>query len=367
MSVLILTLLGTIYYQHRKSLMLSQHRLAMQLQSESYLPTLRQWMQGDVKAFPRDLAYATALYDVGGKMVASHLQSPVVDLKEPIGKQEGYIHFVMLLSSYEMGDLYLVLETRDDGLWFKDAMRNALVFGALLFTVLLLVGFYLSKLFLRPMKEAIALLDDFIKDTTHELNTPVSAIVSNIEMIETEGLDDKTAKKINRIAIGARTISTIYDDLTYLVLNHELAVSNEPVDMAKLITERLEYFHTRCVQKRLSVEAALNEGVVVIMDRTKATRLIDNLLSNAIKYNRVGGNIFVQLNNRELKIRDTGRGIPGEKLQKVFERYQRADTTVGGFGIGLNIVAMIAKEYGIGIDVDSKEGEGTAITLLWPV
>ncbi|MDX1295530.1 MAG: HAMP domain-containing sensor histidine kinase, partial [Sulfurimonadaceae bacterium] len=167
-------------------------------------------------------------------------------------------------------------------------------------------------------------------------------------------------------AIAARTISTIYDDLTYLVLNHKVAVKDEPVDINALITERLEYFQTRYEQKRLEVEFRAEEAVTVMIDRNKAARLIDNLLSNAIKYNRIGGSIAIRSSREVLRITDTGKGIPEEKIQRVFERYQRADESVGGFGIGLNIVAMIAKEYGIGIDMESEEKKGTAITLQWP-
>ena len=366
MSVMILALLGAIYYQYRKDLMLSEHRLSMQLQSETYIPKLRLWLKEGRSVIPEDLAYAAALYDKEGRALGAYLEDPVFNLREPISLSNGYIHYVIPLASYELGDYFLVFETRDDGLWFKETLHTLLLFGGALFAALTLVGFYLSRLFLKPMKEAIKLLDDFIKDTTHELNTPVSAIVSNIEMIDTAPMDEKGARRINRIAIAARTISTIYDDLTYLVLNHSVAVRDEPLDLKLLTEERLEYFQTRYEQKQLRVTLHPEGELEVVMDRNKAARLIDNLLSNAIKYNRVGGSIDITLASGRLRIRDTGRGIPEEKIQKVFERYQRADESVGGFGIGLHIVAMIAHDYGIAIDVESKEGEGTAISLQWP-
>ncbi len=366
MSVLILALLGAIYYKYRKDLMLSEHRLSMQLQSESYIPKMKSWLNEGRSVIPKDLAYDTALYDSEGRALGAYLKEPKFDIKEPIALSNGYIHYVIPLASYELGDYFLVFETKDDRLWFNETLQTLLVFGSLLFSALSLLGYYLSRLFLRPMKEAIALLDDFIKDTTHELNTPVSAIVSNIEMVDTSLLDEKTAKKVNRIAIAARTISTIYDDLTYLVLNHKVAVKNETVDMNALIEERLEYFQTRYEQKKLAVSFDAKESFTIFIDRNKAARLIDNLLSNAIKYNRVGGSIMIESKSGLLRVRDTGKGIPEEKIQRIFERYQRADESVGGFGIGLHIVAMIAKEYGIAIDMDSVEGEGTAITLQWP-
>ncbi|MEA3374090.1 MAG: HAMP domain-containing sensor histidine kinase [Campylobacterota bacterium] len=366
MSVLILLLLGSIYYLYKKEQMLSNHRLAMQLQGETYIPRLKRWMQGDDVAFPIDLAYRTALYDEHYDVIHSTLSESKISWKASIARDGNVIHFVVPLASYELGTHFLVFETTDDRLWLKETWMVAGGFGMLLMGLLLIVGWMLARLFLRPMKEAITLLDNFIKDTTHELNTPVSAILNNVELLDSRNLDDKSAKKIGRIAIAARTISTIYDDLTYLVLNHAVVIRNEAIDMSQLVLERLDYFETRYVQKKLRVETQLTADSEVVMDRTKATRLIDNLLSNAIKYNKIGGTIDVVLTQEYLQIVDTGRGIPKEKLDQVFERYHRADESVGGFGIGLNIVAMIAKEYDIRIEVDSKEDEGTAITLKWP-
>ncbi|MDX1296388.1 MAG: hypothetical protein R3302_08970, partial [Sulfurimonadaceae bacterium] len=197
MSVLILALLGSIYYKYRKDLMLSEHRLSMQLQSESYIPKMRQWLNEGKSVIPEDLAYAAALYDSEGRALGAYLEEPSFEIKEPITLKNGYIHYVIPLASYELGDYFLVFETEDDGLWFKETVQTILLFGTLLFGALSVLGYYLSRLFLRPMKEAIKLLDDFIKDTTHELNTPVSAIVSNIEMVDTAELDEKTAKKVN--------------------------------------------------------------------------------------------------------------------------------------------------------------------------
>jgi two-component system, OmpR family, sensor kinase len=103
--------------------------------------------------------------------------------------------------------------------------------------------------------------------------------------------------------------------------------------------------------------------VMIYMDRNKLGRLIDNIISNAIKYNRIGGNIDIVLKEKTLKVSDTGIGIPADKIERIFERYQRANDSVGGFGIGLNIVAMIAKEYDIEIKVDSVINKGTVIEL----
>jgi len=367
MSILILALMATLYYESLKAQMLSSHRLAMQLQSENYVPRLKIWLESghDLPMFPTDLAYKTALYGYDKDLLVGNLDQSHRDFSENIALHNGYIHLVVALSPYGLGEYYLVFETQDDELWRHQALINSLIFGSALFFILGLIGFSLSRMFLRPMNEAIALLDDFIKDTTHELNTPVSAILTTIEALQESELPPSVEKKLKRIEIASRTISTLYDDLTYLILNHDLAVRNEPIHLSSLLQERLEYFRHRIEQKKITLQINIDPKSVLFIDKTKATRLIDNLLSNAIKYNRMGGQISINLTEDRLCIEDNGIGIPPEMIDRVFERYTRADKSVGGFGIGLNIVAMIAKEYALKITIESEEKVGTKICVAW--
>jgi len=367
MSVLILVLVGTLYYQSVKTQMLSSHRLAMQLESESYVPKLKKWLENGhiIQNFPKDLAYKTALYGYDKDFLAGSIRHTPLNFSESIILENDVIHLILPLSPYGLGEYYLVFETPDDKLWKTQILRNYLLYGSLLLILFALVGFTLSRLFLRPMNEAITLLDDFIKDTTHELNTPVSAILTNVEALGESEMGERERKKLKRLEIASKTISTLYDDLTYLIFNHNLARQDIKLDLGELIHERLEYFNDRIEQKKLTLSHSIEPKIYWVIDRTKATRLIDNLLSNAIKYNKMGGSIFVSLSPGHLCIEDTGIGIPEEMIERVFERYMRADKSVGGFGIGLNIVAMIAKEYGLHVSIESKEHQGTKLCVRW--
>jgi len=367
MSVLILALVATLYYESLKTQMLSSHRLAMQLESESYVPRLKTWLESghDLTTFPTDLAYKTALYGYDKDLLVGNILHQPHDFNENIALHDGFVHLIIPLSPYGLGEFFLVFETPDDELWRHQALRNSLIFGSGLFFLLALIGFTLSRMFLRPMNDAIALLDDFIKDTTHELNTPVSAILTNIEALNETDLPPGVQKKLKRIEIASRTISTLYDDLTYLVLNHDLAVRDVELDLSHLVHERLEYFRHRIEQKKITLDLDIQPDILLTIDATKATRLIDNLLSNAIKYNTMGGEIRILLHTGLLCIEDSGIGIPESMIQRVFERYTRADKSVGGFGIGLNIVAMIAREYALNVTVESEEKRGTKICVEW--
>ncbi len=345
--------------------MLSDHRLSMQLVNENYYPHLKNVYLNNGDAFPKDIAYATGIFDVDKNPIDSYMQDNSVDFDQVISLSKGYIHFVLQIEKNNKGAKYLVYETKDDALWHSGAVQEIMGYGLIILSVLIIVGIYLMRLFLRPMKDSIELLDNFIKDTTHELNTPVSVIVANIESIDKTKLGDKEATKIKRMDIAARTISNIYNDLTYLVLHHNIALEDERINLSCFIQERLEYFKMAMEQKKLHLDRTLADEVYLEIDSNRLGRLIDNILSNAIKYNRVGGSINVVLTDYSLKVSDTGIGIPKEKLSRIFERYQRANDTVGGFGIGLHIVAMIAHEYGIEITVDSKVDKGTQIELKW--
>ena len=364
-SILLLCLLGWGYFSGQKEAMLQVKRFELNVLAKEQIKRLKTLHVNidKTRLYPRDERFRSAIYDSDGVQIFS-LLGETPDLSKIIYKTKGVIHYIKEPESYYLGTRYLVLEVPDDEVWMDSLYQKMLWFGGAMFVLLLAAGYFLLRLFLRPMREAIALLDRFIKDTTHELNTPISAILSNIEMINTADLDVKLAKKIKRIDIGARTVSNLYQDLTYLTLGRHVASDDEIVDMKALIEERLEYFSLACESKRLNVSAVL-DAVKMRIDRKKITKLLDNLLSNAIKYNRVGGFLHVTLKAGCIEVQDGGRGIAQEKVQAMFERYARFDKSEGGFGIGLSIVAMIAQEYDLSIAIDSKVGEGTIVRVQW--
>ncbi|WP_345986104.1 HAMP domain-containing sensor histidine kinase [Sulfurimonas sp. HSL-1656] len=364
MGLAILALLGLLYFRASKAEMLSSHRLSMQLEGESYLPNLIKWMQGERADFPVDPAYDTAFY-LGQKHVGGRLPMPPLDFSPGIHENRGMIYLVIPMGSYGLKEGKTVMMTRDDGLWLQLYWRSAAMYGTALFVLLLLTGVGLSRLFLRPMKEAVALLDSFIKDTTHELNTPVTAILTNVERLDTALLDDKQRKKIARIETAARTIGSIYDDLTFLLLRRDVRIEDVPIDLAAFVKERVEYFQTRFDAKGLHLEIEVEATANVVMDRTLAARLIDNLLSNAVKYSDRDTSVLVGISAEGMRLENTGVPIPEEKLSHIFERFARADESRGGFGIGLHLVAQIAARYRIRIAVET-EGKRTRFVLTWP-
>lgn len=268
-------------------------------------------------------------------------------------------HFILIDSSTlgHLGVYYIAIK---ENLFYEQISKlkmNIVFIFLLIYSFIAIIGFYLAKLFLKPIKDERIKLNNFIKDTTHELNTPISAILMSTE---TTNLNEK---QIQRIRLSAKRISEIYEDLTYVFLqNKQNKNTLEIVDLKNLIIEQLEYFTPLASKKSIDIKLQL-EPFEYKINKDDFIRLFNNLISNAIKYNKIAGTIEITLKNNELIIKDTGIGISKDKLKDIYKRYYRATNEQGGFGIGLSIVNQICNNYNIKIEVNSQLKQGTTFTL----
>jgi len=366
MVVFGITVLAIYYYESQKQLMFFNQRAEMG--KYAYIQTKRlkvlHHFFPERTTYPRDPRFRSAIYDIDYHKIFSLNRVENSRFDKEIYLKEGYIHYVKSLDTFYLGARYLVIELKDDGVWLQKIWKSIAIYGSAVFILFMLFGLYLAKLFLKPMRDSIMLLDRFIKDTTHELNTPLSAILANIEMMDTDVMVEKNRKKLERINIAAKTVSVLYKDLTYLMLEQEKKNEDRMLDLKEIISGRVEYFDVLAKSKGISFALSL-EDASIYMDKRKCIRVIDNLISNAIKYNRRNGKIEIILRQGELQVRDTGRGIEEEKIPFMFDRYMRFDKSEGGFGIGLSIVKKILDEYKIGIRVVSLLQKGTTMIIEW--
>ena len=368
MVISVIVLLSLFYYQSQEKLMLAEKRAT--LSSYAYIQTKRLKVLhhyfDERRTYPRDDRFKSAIYDIEEIKIFSLLShEPEQFIKEIyITKDQRHVHFIKNLDEYYLGTKYLIVEVEDDGVWREALWKHMLGYGVFAFLLFLLFGLYLTKLFLKPMRDSILLLDRFIKDTTHELNTPLSAILANIEMMDTSVMTEKNKKKLNRINIAAKTVSTLYKDLTYITLEQERQGVAKEIAVKPLLEDRVEYFTILAKSKQLVFELDL-QHTTLFMERQKFIRVVDNLLSNAIKYNKRGGKIMITLQEGKLSIEDTGIGIAQDEIPLMFDRYMRFNKSEGGFGVGLSIVKQIIDESSLHIEVLSTLNQGTKMVLTW--
>ena len=365
--VALLSLLSAFYYQSQEKLMFSNQRTILSTYANEQvkkLKILHHYFPAKTK-YPRSSKYRSAIYDIERSYIFSTLENENINFDKEIYRVGNKIHFVKLLDDYYLGTHYLFMEINEDRAWVKETILNIIAFGTVALIILGIFGLFFVNLFLRPMKNSIELLDNFIKDTTHELNTPISAILANIEMMDKNVMDEKNIKKLLRINVAAKTVSHLYQDLTYLVLGHQRSVRDEWIDLEALVLARVEYFTLLADAKRIKFILDL-EPKEIWIDEAKIARVIDNLISNAIKYNKRSGEISLVLKEEYMMISDTGIGIEKDKISAMFERYSRFNSTEGGFGIGLNIVKSILDEYKLEVEVNSVVKMGTTIKIYLP-
>lgn len=264
-------------------------------------------------------------------------------------------------AAFQKGYLYTFIEGENVSQDLLLIRLQVLLSALASFVLIALVSRFLVKIALKPLESKITMLNSFIKDFTHEINTPLSVILLSIEQLEKQQNIDTT--KFARMKLAAKTLSQTYSDLIFLTFPDTISNEEERIVMKEAIRERLEYFRLFFERKQIALSVDLQGDSTILASKSKINKMLDNLISNAIKYNKKGGFVSVNLKGRALSIKDSGYGIDEKNLTKIFERYARFNSDQGGFGIGLSLVKSICKEYHIEISCHSKLGEGSEFVL----
>jgi two-component system OmpR family sensor kinase len=307
---------------------------------------------------PKEI-YRFALYSKNKEKISGDINTKP-NLKK-LSYSDGKTLYVIDKSAFGHLDVYFVALSNQTFFKKIDELKKNIIVGfVLIYFVLCLIGYVLAKLFIRPIQSERMRLDKFIKNTTHELNTPVSALMMCTE--QNSALNSE--KNIQRIRLSAKRISEVYKDLTYLFLDEKKPKATTPISLGEIVNQQIQYLEPLASKKQIKITSDIIDKKFCI-DEESFERLISNLISNAIKYNKRNGTIDIKLTNNQLIVKDTGIGIEESKLSDIFIRYNRVANIAGGFGIGLDIVFTICKEYDIDIDVKSELGKGSTFTLLF--
>lgn len=361
-SFILMILIAILYYQNEKKLYFDLTKTKMQNIASSISSRIifshMQNKELDILQFEKTDLYKISFYDENKKKISGTVNDEIDFSKNLIQKKESFI--LIDDSTYgHLGIYYIAIKENLLHKTINELQSNIFFLFILVYAILSLIGFYLARLFLQPIKDEREKLNNFIKDTTHELNTPISAILMSSEK------EELSKKQIDRIKLAVQKISEIYKDLTYTFLEEkEDNVEIKEINLNQVIKEQLKYFDVLAEKKKIKIITDL-EDFNYLIDENDFTRLFNNIVSNAIKYNKLKGTINIELKNNILSIKDTGKGIQEDKIKDIFKRYYRATNESGGFGIGLNIVQNICLKYNIKFQVNSKTNEGTTFKFTF--
>lgn len=364
-------IIAFLVYQNRHTAMLEIEKYKMQhyasglsayiISTHMQSPGNAAKADGFFMAMPREAGFEVALYD--DRKTARFREFDIApESFAPGFYQNGETLLLIEQSTYmHLGVEYVAVRATGIHAHEQALKRDVLAMLALSLGIIAAIGFYLSRLFMVPVREEIGRIDRFIKDTTHELNTPISAILMSVSLLKKMAIEPKV---VRRIELSAKRVSTIYNDLAYLFFNDLHKKEAVSIDWEALIRRRSDYFRDFAQMKQITFHLDL-KPFRSQMDKESATRLLDNLISNAIKYNRIGGTVSFALKEGRLSIADTGIGIDEAAQKEVFKRYKRANDTEGGFGVGLDIVAAVCREYNITLELESQKNLGTRFILTF--
>lgn len=227
-----------------------------------------------------------------------------------------------------------------------------------------------SQQLLKDSKEyALKLLeeqDQFLKNAIHEIHTPLAVIITNIDLLRMNGIDNEF---LNSIEAGSRIIQNSYEDMTYLMKRDRVSEQMSAIDVVEFIHERVRYFTCIAEVNELTLSVRVGQPNLpwINFNELKLSRLIDNTLSNAIKYSYRPGEINVTVGSRKgelfFEIRNHGPLIKDK--QKIFQRFHRESDHKGGYGLGLSIVAQICEEENVAIEISSTAKLGTSFRYIF--
>lgn len=194
--------------------------------------------------------------------------------------------------------------------------------------------------------------DEFIKKSIHEINTPISIILTNIELYR---IKNGTNKHIKNVESGAKTIHNIFNDLSYLIKKDRIEYKKTDINFSQFLKYRVDFFYEVASANGLFFNLKIDEDVMVFYNDTELQRIIDNNISNAIKYSYNDSVIEISLkqNQKAFIIQTNSKKI--ENTERIFTQYYRENDARGGFGIGLNIVKEICDKNNTKINIISNE------------
>ncbi len=227
-------------------------------------------------------------------------------------------------------------------------------------------------------REIDRMKNEFISVVSHELRTPLTSIRGSLGLLAGGVLrkDPEKADRMLDIALKntERLVRLINDILDIeRIESGKIALDIQPVDAADLLAQSTATMHAMAEGNHIRLEIHPARGTVYA-DRDRMLQTLTNLLSNAIKFSNPGSTIVLASERRGsgllIRVRDQGRGIPANKLQTIFERFQQVDASdsrdKGGTGLGLAICRSIVQQHGGAIWVDSAEGKGSEFFVLLP-
>ncbi len=238
-------------------------------------------------------------------------------------------------------------------------VQNQILYIILISLVSVALYFILSYSSISEIFSLYSKLKDKIQTTMHEINTPVSTIQINTDILSSKLQDEKNIKRLSRINQACDNLFKLYDDMEYYIKKEIDYVDIKSFPLRESIEDLVMQFDD--IKQNIKINIDI-DNTSITTDQNGFNIVISNLISNAIKHNKTISTINIILTNNILTIQDDGEGIESQHIYNMFDRYYQVNLNQDGFGIGLSIVKEFCDKHKIDIKIDSST-KGTIFKL----
>ena len=226
------------------------------------------------------------------------------------------------------------------------------------------------------LQAAQNLKNDFISSVSHELRTPLTAIRGWGETAKMSvGTDDELVNRgLDVVLSEANRLAGLVEELLDFsrMETGRLQVVSAPLDVTRILSESADMYAELARQNGIDFICNANlDKLEVLGDQDRLKQVFINIIDNAVKYTESGGQVLITQTSEEACVRitvsDTGVGIPAQDIDRVKEKFYKANKTIRGSGIGLAVADEIIKQHSGLLFIESTEGAGTTVTIVLPL
>ncbi len=255
-------------------------------------------------------------------------------------------------------------------------LEDGLVFNAQI-TPIPEVGLAVTMQDITHLKELDRIKSDFVNTVSHDLRSPLTAILGYVELIDRVGpVNEQQSEFIRRVQVSVHSITSLINDLLDLGrIEAGFDARKEIVQLSAIIRYAIDSLRNRIADKSQQVIVDAPEDLPQVLGNpVRLRQMVSNLINNSIKYTPEGGEICIRMKAEDrqmiLQVADNGPGIPTSDQPYIFDKFYRGSNVtseIPGSGLGLAIVKSIVENHQGRIWVDSAPSEGTTFTVVLPV
>jgi len=219
-------------------------------------------------------------------------------------------------------------------------------------------------------------MNDFVGIINHELKTPITAVISGIEVIKSRGIDKLDESQKNLIGVMEKSgwdmlkLTNNLLDLSKIEAG-KIVIYSECLVFSKLLEEVVQSLKPEAEKRKVNLNVNIDRSITTIFgDSVRLKQVFFNIIDNAIKYSKENGNVDIKVTDSDkhiiLEVKDSGIGISKENMGSIFDKFTRRVAGIKGTGLGLYITRSFVEAHKGNIEVDSEYGKGTTFKITLP-